>query len=235
MTLLRTFCLFAVIACAGNCAAEPPPPEKAFRLPVLIDASYNWRAQPTRGWHGVDGMLRLRLDDLWLGQGAWHQVAVAGFFESGYAYDPNPTRAAVMLGYGWGKDFYDPGDANEWSVATDDGAFPLTRTPAISYGVQFLAGLHTSTATRGNDDHPRSADAMRLEVRGSAGVLPLQLETRVAVHFNLRNGRFLDGEFYTGVVIARPMLPFGIRVGWSYLFTERSGGGFFVIGAVFAF
>lgn len=226
-------------ACAGESVPEPDPDApgrtKPFRLPVLIDASYNWRVQPAQGWHGVDGMLRLRLDDLWLGQGAYHQVALAGFFESGYAYDPNPTRAAVMLGYGWGKDFFDLADGNEWALVSTDGSFPLSRASTFAYGVQMLGGLHTSTATRGEDNMPRSADAMRVEVRGSAGALPMQLETRIAVHFNLRDGRFLDGEFYTGVVLGRPMLPFGIRMGWSYLFTERGGGGFFVLGVVVAF
>jgi len=55
------------------------------------------------------------------------------------------------------------------------------------------------------------------------------------VHLNLRTGRFVDGEFYTGLLAGRPMLPLGIRLGWGYLFTQRGGGGFFVLGFVVAF
>jgi hypothetical protein len=204
-------------------------------MPVLIDAAYNWRVQPTQGWHGVDAMLRLPFDRLDVPRGRYHQLALAGLFETGYAYRPNPTRAAVMLGYSWGVDTFEKGDDSQWRFFERDQGFPVTRTPVFSYGIQVLTGLHSSTGTGGSNHEPRSVDAARLEVRGFVGVVGLQPETRLAVHLNLRTGRFLDGELYTGLVVARPMMPFGIRLGWGYLFTQRGGGGFFVLGFLMAF
>lgn len=240
---LRTICILALLSCAATCGANgdlPPDPaapaeRDPLRLPVLIDAAYNWRVQPTQGWHGVDAMLRLPLDRLGVPHGRYHQLAIAGWFETGYAYNPNPTRAGVMLGYSWGVDTYEKGDDSHWRLFGMDQGFPVSRTPVFSYGLQMLAGFHSSVGTGGSAREPRSVDAFRLEIRGAVGAVGLQPETRLAVHLNLRTGRFVDGEFYTGLLAGRPMLPLGIRLGWGYLFTQRGGGGFFVLGFVVAF
>jgi hypothetical protein len=231
---------------AGICLGAPPDDaeieerekEEYFRLPVLLDGYYNWRFNGDSGWHGLDAMIRFRLDDLVFRREArtHEQFALTAFWETGYRFDPNPTRVSVMAGYSWGRDYHDYPTANDWNVTLSRlGGFPLTRSDFLTYNFMILGGFHSSRGTRPPDGRLESQDALRFEFRGHIGWSVMQFEARLALHAVVRDGRFFDGEVYGGIIIGRPFLPGGIRVGYSYLGFERGGGGYVVLGIHLAF
>jgi hypothetical protein len=238
--------LLAVVCAAPLLAEEPPrptatpstPEADVFQLPFLFDGVYQMRVHEDRGWHGMDAMFRLRPDQ-WFDNPdiRQHQLVLAGFWETGYRHDPNPTRFAVMAGYGWGADFVHSQREGEDSFLSlsDRGAFPLTRSGFFSSAFQVMVGFHSSRGTRGPDGKFESQDAIRFEHRVAGGALWFEFMASAAVNLNLRDGRFLDREVFVGIELARPIAPFGIRVGYSYMFFERAGFAHFVFGLHVAF
>jgi hypothetical protein len=239
--VLRTICSL-LLACAPLAAettppAKPPDPPRPFQLPFLFDGVYQMRVHEERGWHGFDAMFRLR-PDLWFDDPGLrhHQVVVAGLWETGFHMDPNPTRFAIMTGYAWGMDYVHPKAQDDHFISlSDEGELPLTRSTFFSYGMQMMVGFHSSRGTRQPNGRLESQDSIRLEHRVYAGALWFEFMGAAALHLNLRDGRFLEGEIFVGFEMCRPIAPFGIRVGYSYLFFERGGLAHFVFGLRVAF
>lgn len=207
------------------CTAASIVKAEGFQLPVMIDAGYQARFQSGRGWHGPEALLQLRFDKLFGNRDlALHHLAVGGFWETGFGYEPNPTRLAVMAGYGFGSDRGPTGGDFDISL-TRTGDFPLTRSLMFNGYVQGMLGFISSRGTRGHDGQLQSQDALRLEGRAAFGFVAVELQTRMAFNFNLRDGRFIDSELAFGLELGRPILPVGLRVAYTHHFMERAGGG----------
>lgn len=207
------------------CAAAPLVKAEGYQLPVMIDAGYQARLQNGRGWHGPEALLQFRFDKLFGNRDlALHHLAVGGFWETGFGYEPNPARLAVMAGYGFGLDRGPTGGEMDISL-TSTGAFPLTRSLMFNGHFQGMLGFISSRGTRGHDGRLQSQDALRIEGRAALGIVAVELQTRMAFNFNLRDGRFIDSELSFGLEIGRPILPLGLRVAYTHHFMERAGGG----------